>query len=72
VLLLTESSGTRPTLANMKRALGQWLVNKAGKDDLVLVYYAGHGAPEVDATGRDRTGLSKPSSREIPTRRPST
>jgi uncharacterized caspase-like protein len=59
VLLITDSAPQKPSLANIKRALGEWLYKKAGKDDTVFVYYAGHGAPEVDASGNDRDGLSK-------------
>lgn len=35
------------------------MFKKAGKDDSVFIHYSGHGAPEVDATGADRDGLSK-------------
>jgi uncharacterized caspase-like protein len=59
VRLVTEASALKPTLANIKRALGEWLVTRARKDDLVIVYYSGRGAPEIDATSRARDGLSK-------------
>jgi hypothetical protein len=59
VLLLTDRAPTKPTLGNLRRALGEFLARKAGKDDMVLIYYAGHGAPEVDVAGNETDGLSK-------------
>jgi hypothetical protein len=59
VLLLTDTSQTRPTLRNIKRALGDFLARRAGRDDMVLIYFAGHGAPEVDVAGAESDGLSK-------------
>ncbi|HEU4368424.1 MAG TPA: caspase family protein [Methylomirabilota bacterium] len=59
VLLLTDRSDRRPTLRNLKYALGTFLARAAGKDDTVLVFFAGHGAPEVDPRGIERDGLAK-------------
>jgi caspase domain-containing protein/Big-like domain-containing protein len=59
VLLLTDRSEMKPTLRNMKYALGTWLARNARKDDTVIVYFAGHGAPEVDPRGLERDGLAK-------------
>jgi len=59
VLLLTDRSERKPTLRNIKYALGTWLSRSARKDDTVLVYFAGHGAPEVDTRGLERDGLAK-------------
>lgn len=59
VQLLTDTSPNKPTLINIKRSLGEWLARRAGKDDTVVVYYAGHGAPEVDVSGVEADGLSK-------------
>ena len=59
VLLLTDASPQKPTLLNIKRALGDFLPRRAGRDDMVLIYFAGHGAPEIDAGGTEADGLSK-------------
>lgn len=59
VLLLTDTTAEKPTLQNIRRALGDFLFRRPGRDDMVLIYYAGHGAPEVDAAGAETDGLSK-------------
>ncbi|HEU5195725.1 MAG TPA: caspase family protein [Methylomirabilota bacterium] len=59
ILLLTDRSERKPTLRNIKYALGTWLARSAKKDDTVIVYFAGHGAPEVDQRGIERDGLAK-------------
>ncbi|HTO12419.1 MAG TPA: caspase family protein [Candidatus Binatia bacterium] len=59
VMLLTDRSERKPTLRNIKYALGTWLARSARKDDTVIVYFAGHGAPEVDQRGIERDGLAK-------------
>jgi hypothetical protein len=59
VLLLTDRSERKPTLRNIKYALGTFLARAAQKDDTVIVYFAGHGAPEVDQRGLERDGLAK-------------
>ncbi|HXH82833.1 MAG TPA: caspase family protein, partial [Candidatus Tectomicrobia bacterium] len=59
VLLLTDRTTRRPTLRNIKWALGTFLARSARKDDTVLIYFAGHGAPEIDQRGVERDGLSK-------------
>ncbi|MBI1733614.1 MAG: caspase family protein [Candidatus Rokubacteria bacterium] len=52
-------TGPKATLRAVNQALGVWLYRRASKDDSVLVYFAGRGAPEVDPTGRERDGLAK-------------
>src|SRR3989441_11130331 len=59
VLLLTDRSERKPTLKNIKWALGTFLARSAKKDDTVLIFFAGHGAPEADPRGLERDGLAK-------------
>jgi len=54
-LLLNEEA----TTVNIRSALGEFLSRKAGKDDLVFIYFAGHGAPEADPASKDSDGYSK-------------
>jgi WD40 repeat protein len=56
VTLLTNEQAT---LTNLKRSLGTDLKRKGGEKDTVVIYYAGHGAPEADATAADDDGLEK-------------
>jgi uncharacterized caspase-like protein len=59
VLLLTDRAERKPTLRNVKYALGTFLARSARRDDTVIVFFAGHGAPEVDPRGIERDGLAK-------------
>jgi uncharacterized caspase-like protein len=59
VILLTDNTPQKPTLQNIRRALGDFLYRKPAREDMVLIYYAGHGAPEVDATGTEGDGITK-------------
>jgi hypothetical protein len=59
VLLLSDKSEKPPTLRNVKWALGTFLARSAKKDDTVVIFFAGHGAPEVDQRGVERDGLAK-------------
>jgi uncharacterized caspase-like protein len=59
VLLITDKTERRPTLKNIKWALGTFLARSARKGDTVLIFFAGHGAPEVDQRGLERDGLAK-------------
>jgi|WetSurMetagenome_2_1015567.scaffolds.fasta_scaffold22574_2 hypothetical protein len=55
VLLLDEEAN----LTRLRSALGIYLKNKASKDDMVIIYFAGHGATERDAASPDGDGLEK-------------
>jgi uncharacterized caspase-like protein len=59
VLLLTDTTERKPTLRNLKWALGTFLARAAQRDDTVLIFFAGHGAPEVDQRGVERDGFAK-------------
>jgi uncharacterized caspase-like protein len=59
VLLMTDKTEKTPTLRNIKWALGTFLARSAKKDDTVIIFFAGHGAPEIDQRGVERDGLAK-------------
>jgi hypothetical protein len=59
VLLLTDKTERKPTLKNIKWALGTFLARQARKQDIVVVFFAGHGAPEIDPRGVEADGLAK-------------
>jgi len=54
-LLLNEQA----TLQNLRSTLGTRIKNKAGADDMVIIYFAGHGATERDMLSPDGDGLEK-------------
>jgi hypothetical protein len=54
-LLLDEEA----TLERLRTTLGTLLRRKAGKDDTVIIFLAGHGATETDASSPDGDGLEK-------------
>ena len=54
-LLLDEEA----TLDKLRSTLGTQLRRQAGQDDMVIIYLAGHGATERDATSPDGDGLEK-------------
>ena len=45
IKLLLDEEATRQ---NIKSAIGKWLRRQAREEDTVIIYYAGHGAPEED------------------------
>jgi hypothetical protein len=55
VLLLDEEAN----LTRLRSALGVYLKNKASKEDMVIIYFAGHGATERESTSPDGDGLEK-------------
>jgi len=59
VLLLTDRTDRRPTIKNLRWALGTFLARMARKDDTVFIFFAGHGAPEIDLRGEERDGFTK-------------
>ncbi len=54
-LLVNEQA----TLRNMRSALGTGLKSAAGLGDMVIIFFAGHGATERDAASPDGDGLEK-------------
>jgi len=59
IVLLTDKTERRPTLRNLRQALGTFLARHPKKEDTVLIFFAGHGAPEPDQRGVERDGLAK-------------
>ena len=47
------------TLTKLRSTLGTHLKRKAGKDDMVIIYFAGHGSTEKDVMSPDGDGLEK-------------
>ena len=54
-LLLNDQA----SLKNLRSTLGTKLKNAAGLDDMVIIFFAGHGATERDAMSADGNGLEK-------------
>ena len=54
-LLLDEQA----TLTEIKSAMGTFLARNAGEGDMVCIYFAGHGSPEIDPTGKADDNLEK-------------
>lgn len=56
VTLLTNRDAS---LTSIRSTLGTKLKGKAGREDMVIIYFAGHGATERDAMSPDGDGLEK-------------
>ena len=56
IFFLTDRQAS---LVNLRSVLGTRLKQNAGKDDMVIVYFAGHGATEKDMMSPDGDGLEK-------------
>lgn len=54
-LLIDEEA----TLTKIRSAMGTFLARNAGEEDIVCIYFAGHGSPEIDPTGRADDRLEK-------------
>lgn len=52
-------SNEKANLSNLRSLLGTKLKRNAGQDDMVIIYFAGHGATEKDAKSPDGDGLEK-------------
>jgi uncharacterized caspase-like protein len=59
VLLLTDKAPEKPTLQNIRLALGDFLPRKTSRNDMVLIYFAGYGAPDADTTRKEADGVAK-------------
>jgi hypothetical protein len=53
-ILNEDATGKR-----LKSVLGTEIRRRAGEKDTVIIFFAGHGAPDTDATSRDADGLEK-------------
>ena len=47
------------TLANIRQAIGEWLPKRAKANDLVFMYYSGHGGVMPDESGEEPDGRRK-------------
>jgi len=56
IFFLTNESATRLKIQSL---LGTKIKRLAGKDDTVIIFYAGHGAVETDPVDRDGDGFEK-------------
>jgi uncharacterized caspase-like protein len=56
IFFLTDEKATKE---NIESILGTKLKRKAGKDDTVIIFYAGHGAVETDTSNQDGDGFEK-------------
>jgi uncharacterized caspase-like protein len=56
---ITLLVNNQATLRNLRSALGVRLKEAVDKDDMVIIYFAGHGAVEPDTKSLDADGLEK-------------
>ena len=56
VTLLTNEDAN---LTSLRSTLGTYLKRKAGREDSVIIYFAGHGSTEKDSLSQDGDGLTK-------------
>jgi WD40 repeat protein len=56
VRLLLDAEATR---VNIEDAFKNFLPRNAGRDDTVVMFFAGHGTPDIDLTGRADDGMEK-------------
>ena len=55
ITLLTDEEAT---VSRVRQALGQ-LMNQAGKNSTVVIYFSGHGAPSANQQSQDGDGIDK-------------
>jgi len=55
ILLLDEEA----TASNIRSAIGDEIPRRAGEQDLVYIYYAGHGSPVINPKSRSHDGMEK-------------
>ena len=55
ILLLNQDAN----LTQLRSMLGTYLKQKAGREDMVIIFFAGHGATEKDMISPDGDGLEK-------------
>ena len=53
------ATNKKANLTSLRTILGTELKKKAGQDDLVIIYFAGHGATERDSRSPDGDGIEK-------------
>src|SRR4051794_33434271 len=50
--------GEQATLSQVKSSAGEWIARNASKEDSVVIYFAGHGAIEVEPGSDYRSATS--------------
>ncbi len=54
--MLIDDQASRESIL---KVIGEWLPSQVKSDDLVMVFYAGHGGVEIDITGEEPDGKRK-------------